>query len=128
MNRPPISVSATLLLIALNAAFWLVFAIIAALGLIPSFRAANAARWIMAILALGASACLAGLAIFLRRRNRLASYAGGVILAAIAVLSITDQAGLPDLFTFVISLVALGLMLKDRGWYLHGSSTPPKRD
>ena len=127
MNRTPISVSATLLLIALNASFWLVFALIAALGLIPSFRAANAARWIMAILALGASACLADLAIFLRRRSRIAFYAGGLILAAIAVLSITDQVGLLDLLTLVISLVALGLMLKDRGWYLQGSGAPPKR-
>jgi hypothetical protein len=113
MNRLPTSVSATLILIILNAAFWLVFAFIVALGAIPSITTDSVVKWV------GVSGFLTGIVIFLRRRNRLAFYAGVAILIAIAVLSITDEFGLPDLFTLLISLVALGLMLKDRAWYLH---------
>jgi hypothetical protein len=40
----------------------------------------------------------------------------------IAVLSITDEFGLLDLFCLLISLVPLGLMLKDRAWYLQTKS------
>ena len=119
MNRLPTSVSATLTLIILNAAFWLVFAFIVALGAIRSIPTDGVIKWVMVILALGVSGFLTGIVIFLRRRKRLAFYAGVAILIAIAVLSITDEFGLPDLFTLLISLVALGLMLKDRAWYLH---------
>jgi hypothetical protein len=122
MNRLPASISATLILIILNAAFWLVFAFIVALGAIPSITTDSVVKWV------GVSGFLTGIVIFLRRRNRLAFYAGVAILIAIAVLSITDEFGLPDLFTLLISLVALGLMLKDRAWYLHSSSTAPKRE
>ena len=128
MNRLPASVSATLILIILNAAFWLVFAFIVALGAIPSIPPDGVVKWVMVILALGVSGFLTGIVIFLRRRNRLAFYTGVAILATIVVLSITDEFGLPDLFTLLISLVALGLMLKDRSWYLQSSNAAPKRD
>lgn len=111
-------VSAALILIALNAAFWLIFAVIAALGLIPAFRASDAVRWVMALLAFGVSGCLIVLVILLRRRNRLAFYGGMGLLAVIAVLSITDEFGLPDVISLLISLAALGLLLKDRDGYL----------
>lgn len=128
MNRPPISVSATLILIVLNAAFWLVFAFIVALGAIQSISATGVGRWVMVVLALGVSGFLTGMAFFLMRRNRLAFYAGVTLLALIAVLSITDQFGWPDLLTLLICLVALGLMLKDRAWYLKSSKAVPKQD
>ena len=117
MNRLPTSVSATLVLIILNAVFWLVFALIAALGGIRSIAALGVVKWVMVILALGVSGLLGGISVFLMRRNRLAFYAGVTLLAIIAVLSSMDQFGWPDLFTLLISLVALGLMLKDRSWY-----------
>lgn len=46
-----------------------------------------------------------------------------VIYAVIAVLSITDQVGLPDLLTLVLSLAALVLVVKDRAWYLQENRT-----
>lgn len=126
MNRLPVTMLVALFLLALNAGFWLVYALIVALGLIPSFSTFPAFRWIMAGLAFGASGALAGLAFFLSRRNRLAFYAGCVILVVVAVLSITDEFGLPDLFTLLISLAALGLLLKNRAWYLQRSLVTAK--
>jgi hypothetical protein len=128
MNRLPTSVFATLMLILLDAAFWLIFAIIVALGVIRSIAAAGVIRWAMVILALGTSVVLAGIVLFLRRRNRLAFYAGVILLATIAVLSITDQIGLPDLFMLLINLFALGLMLKDRSWYLQSSNATSRQN
>ena len=55
----------------------------------------------------------------MRRRSRLAFNAAAALLALIAVLSITDQFGLADLVSLLLSLVPLVLLLKDRTWYLH---------
>jgi hypothetical protein len=122
MNHPPKSVSTTLIFIILNAAFWLVYAFIMAFGGIRSLAASSVVKWIMTILALGSSVALVGTAFFLGKRNRLAFYFGLVILAIIAILSVTDEFGLLDLFSLLISLIPLGLMLRDRAWYLQSQS------
>jgi hypothetical protein len=119
MNRPPTSVSVTLVLILLNAAFWLAFATLVANGAIGSIPSAGGIRWVMTILAFGCSAVLVGMAMLLKQRNRLAFHFSTVVLAMIAILSIADDFGLPDLISLLISLIPLGLLLKDRAWYLH---------
>jgi hypothetical protein len=125
MSRQPLSVSVTLGLILVNAAFWLVFAILVAAGAIGSIPA-GIIRWVMAVLALGCSGVLAGLAILLRWRNRLAFCFGVALMAVVALLSIADDFGLPDLATLLISLISFGLLLKDRAWYLRRCDDPPK--
>jgi hypothetical protein len=128
MNRPPASVSAALMLIILDAAFWLVFAILVALEAMGSTPATGAMKWVMVILALISSVALAGIAILLRKRVRFAFYFGLTLLALIAVLSITDQVGLLDLFTLLLNLGAFGLMVKDRTWYLRSGNSAPAAD
>jgi hypothetical protein len=125
MNRPPVSVFVTLLLILLNAAFWLGFAILLAAGGIRSLQAESVITWVMVNLAVISAMALAGIAFLLRRRSRFAYYVGLALLALIAVLSITDQVGLLDLFTLLVNLVALGLMVKDRAWYLQRDKAVP---
>jgi lysylphosphatidylglycerol synthetase-like protein (DUF2156 family) len=115
MNRKPVSVSIALVLILVNAAFWLIW------GLGFAFRPSSmpeGLKWIMVFLAIGSSVILAALAHFLKRRNRLAYYASLAFLAVIAVLSLTDEFGWLDLVSLLISLVPIGLLLKDRRWYL----------
>jgi hypothetical protein len=124
MNRPAKSVSITLVFIILNAIFWFVYAFIMALGGIPSTAISSTVKWVMAILALDSSAALVGTAIFLWRHNRFAFYFGLVILATIAILSITDEFGLLDIFSLLISLIPLVLMLRDRAWYLQPQHCP----
>ena len=126
MERTPTSVTATLLLIILIAIFWLVFAVIVLIGAHPSLPSEGIFKWIMLVLALGTSIVLAGLVILLRKRIRLAFYFGVVVFATIAVLSITDQIGWSDLAMLVINLVTLGLLIKDRAWYLRSGEAAPK--
>ena len=128
MNRPPSSVFPTLILIILNAAFWIGYVLIMAFGGIRSIAGSNGVKWVMTVLALGSSVALAGTATFLLRRNRFAFYFGLVLLATLSILSITDQFGLLDLFSLFLSLIPLGLMVKDRAWYLQSNDTGPKQN
>ena len=117
MAQRPASVTITLLCLWLQAGFWLVVALLVALGSFRAFASMGPLRWILAVLALGTAGFLAGLAILLQRRVRLAWLAGAAGLAALAVLSVTDQIGGMDIFTLLVSLVPLALMVKDRAWY-----------
>jgi hypothetical protein len=103
MKQIPRTVLATLMLISMNAVFWLGFAIIVALGGIPGFDGTAGEKWI-----------LAGMA----RRKKAAFYTAVTVLTIILVLSFTDQVGLWDVLTMLSILVALVLLLKDRKWYL----------
>jgi hypothetical protein len=115
MNRKPVSVSLTLALILVNAAFWLVYGFVFA---IRPTSLPGGIKWIMVLLAIGSSVILAVVAYLLNQPNRLAYYVGLAFLAVIAVLSITDEFGWLDLVSLLISLIPLGLLLKDRRWYL----------
>jgi hypothetical protein len=121
MKHIPKSVLATLVLIGMNAVFWLGFAIVAVVGGIPGFDGGNTEKWMLAGLALGTAVCLAALVYFLARRKRIAFYAATISLAIILVLSITDQVGLWDLLTMLSILAVLVLLFKDRKWYLNES-------
>jgi hypothetical protein len=130
MKNLPRSVFLALWLILFNALIWLGFGLAVAAGAIPSIPAAGGMRWIMAALAVGSAAFLAGLAFFLRRHSRPAYYLALGLLAVIAVLALADQVGLLDVAALVINLVPLGLLLKDRVWYLGrnpGGPEPPDR-
>ncbi len=117
MKRFPPAVRAALLLLALDALMWSSFGVVVAAGGITSI-AVPAVRWMMATLAWASAAALAVLAILLSRRVRVAFYLAIVLLAIIAVLSITDQVGWIDLAALAVSVIPLLLLLKDRAWYL----------
>ncbi len=118
MKHIPKTVVAALVLISLNAIFWLGFAVIAALGGIPGYDGSGIEKWLLVGLALGTALCLALLAFFLGRRNRFAYISGVVLLGGILVLSLTDQLGIWDILAMASILAALVLLLKDRKWYL----------
>jgi lysylphosphatidylglycerol synthetase-like protein (DUF2156 family) len=82
----------------------------------------------MAGLAWASAAALAGLAILLGRRIRVAFYLAVILLAIIAVLSITDQIGWVDVASLGVSVIPLALLLKDRAWYLRQKAPPGKPD
>ncbi len=115
MNHKPGSVSLTLALILVNTTFWLI------MGFVFSFKPTSmpeGMKWIIVLLAIGSSVILAIIAYMLNKHNRLAFIAGLAFLAVIAFLSITDEFGWLDLVSLLISLIPLGLLLKDRRWYL----------
>ncbi len=118
MNRVPISVIAAFVLILVIAAFWFVFALITALGLNWSFEQTGNFKWTMVGLAFGATAVLAALAVLMGRRHRLAYYLTFAALTLLEVTAFADQMGWLDLVALLVSLSALGLLIKDRRWYL----------
>ena len=118
MNRPPATVSATFMLMILNALIWTAFSALTAFGGIASISQAGVLRWLMAGLGLAAAAVLACTVLLLRRRSRIAYSSAIAVLAAIAVLSITDQVGILDLVSLSICLIPLLLLVKDRSWHL----------
>lgn len=123
MQDPPKTVLITVAFFVLNAVFWFAYTLIILFFGDQLSHVPLVIQWLMLLMALGCSIVLAGLAILLKRRNRLAFYAGVLLLTVIAVFSITDEFGLPDLFSLLISLIPLVLILKDRTWYLHQSES-----
>lgn len=121
MKNFPKTVTATLILILLNAAFWLGYAIITILTNNDPATASYVARWIFAFLALGTAAVLMTLFFLLRQRVRFACNVALIVLALLAVLSVTDQVGWWDIFSLLLSLIPFVLMLKDRKWYLRST-------
>jgi hypothetical protein len=124
MGHSPTSVRVALLLLALDALLWFAFGVVAAWGGIASINHPSIVRWVMAGLACASAAALAGLTILLGRRSRVAFFLTVILLAIIAILSITDQIGLVDLVSLAVSVVPLALLLKDRAWYLRRTDAP----
>lgn len=118
MTDRPSTVSAATILILADALVWAVLGFIAAADVHPGMPESDAVRWAMAISAFGCAAALVALAVLLRRRNRITYYLVVALLAAIAVVTVLDQFGLPDLAVLIIALLSLALLLKDRAWYL----------
>lgn len=114
----PRSAIAAQVLILVNAAFWLIFTVVAALGILPGALSAGLARWVMAGLALGTALVLSFLCFMLNKQKKWAYYASILVLLIIAVLSITDEAGLFDWLILIISLTAIVLMMVERSWFL----------
>ena len=123
MKNKPLTFIAAQALILIQALFWLVFSIYAALGSLPGHLASGAGRWIMTILALGIAGLLASLVFYLHRRRRTAFYGNLVILALIAILSITDEVGLFDWISLITSLAALILLIFSGSWYFGSEGT-----
>jgi hypothetical protein len=112
------SVTFDFVLMLLNAIFWIGFGISMALGIHPAIPENALLRWTMVILSFICGLTLAGGVILLTRHNKIAYYLVGVLLSAIAVLSITDQIGFTDLSILLITIVAIILLIKDSRWYL----------
>ena len=70
MTNRPATVPTTRLLVLLNAVLWLLFGVITAAGVRPSFREPSLIRWAMAASASLAASILVAFAGLLKRRSR----------------------------------------------------------
>jgi len=118
VNRNPVSVKVALILINLVGGVWLVFAILVAFDIHPSFPIPGMWRWVYAALSAGVFLVLAGMSYFLHRRSRFAFYLAVVSLGVLAFATILDQLGWVDFAIVLANLTALGLLINDRRWYL----------
>jgi len=67
---------------------------------------------------MGCALGLAGTAWFLVRRNRFAYYFLVALLGIITIVFLMDDFGIADLIFLSVHLLILGLLIKDRDWYL----------
>ena len=118
MKHPPKTTLITQILILLNAAIWAGYGLYTLLTHNTSGTGHSAATWIMSALALASAAALVIVVLLLRKRNRWGYLFGLALLTLIAVLSITDEIGLLDVLSLLISLAPLILLIRDRKWYL----------
>ena len=75
-------------------------------------------KGVMAALSLIMASILLGVFALLRKRSWIAYFAAVGLFAVTCILTIFDDFGLIDFIVLVINLVPLGLLIKDRAWYL----------
>ena len=118
MKKRPKTILITQYLILLNVAIWAGYAIFTLLTRNDSHTGISTATWIMSALALASALALVVVVLLLRQQRRSGYYLGLILLTLIAILSITDQLGLLDILSLLISLAPLILLIRDRKWYL----------
>ena len=120
VNTRPVSVTVTLVLMALLALSWLGIGVIIALGIHPGMRLLEPGpRTVMAALSLGAGGVALGLTLALARRSRLGFWAALAFLGLAALAVVFDDIGWADLIFVAINITPVILLLRDRLWYLH---------
>lgn len=114
----PRSVAIAHALILLGALIWLLFALLLALNAHPAFPDDPRIRSVMAVVSLAAGLVILVLLALLRQRRPLA-YSGMLAALAAAALSLLfDNVGPVDLLFLAITLIPIGLLIRDRRWYL----------
>lgn len=119
MTHRPLSVTMTLALILLDAALWLAFGLIVAVGLHPALPDNLVYKVVLSIAGFGAALVLAGLFALLVKRNRTGYFLTLTFLGMAAFAFFLDDVGWVDLAFLAVTLLPATLLLKDRNWYLH---------
>ncbi len=118
MTERPLSVTATMAFILVNALVWLVFGVIIAANAHPALQVSPLIKGIMAIISFATAGLLIGSFIFVSRHNRMAYYIVLALLTATFLANFFDNIGLVDLVVITINIIPIILLIKDRAWYL----------
>ncbi|WP_298820850.1 hypothetical protein [Chloroflexus sp.] len=118
MQTRPRSVSAAIILIAINCLIWLSLGLLLASNLHPAPPARPPVRAVMAILSFAIAATLAALLRFLASPHRAAYLLALGALGALSLAFLFDDFGWIDLIVFTINAAPLMLLVKARAWYL----------
>jgi hypothetical protein len=122
MLTRPRSVSIVLFFVCLNALVWLGLGLSMAFNLHPAMPDIPLLTGIMAVLSLAMAGLWLGTFSLLQKRTRIGYFGTLGLLAITCLLLIFDDFGLIDLVVLLINLLPLGLLLKDRAWYLEKQS------
>ena len=118
MHKPPRSVTIAHALILLGALIWFLFAVLLALNAHPGFPNDPRIRNVMAVLSVAVGSVILVLLFLLRKGHRLAYFGMLVALASAALALVFDDVGPVDLLFLAITLIPVGLLIRDRLWYL----------
>ena len=112
------SIIITRLFVLLNILIWLSLGIIIAFNVHPAVPDQPLLKALMAAGSLVLAAILSGLFFLMSKQNRVAYFLIVALFITTSLLTIFDDFGWVDLIVLVINLIPLGLLLKDRKWYL----------
>lgn len=122
MNKRPLSVFVTLILVVLNAFVWVVFGLIIAFNTHPSLPDIPIILWGMAIISFVIAATMVWLVYMLNNRYRIGYYCALALFITITFLTFLDQVGWSDLVILAINIAPIVLLIKERSWYLQNES------
>ncbi|NMB54489.1 MAG: hypothetical protein GYA15_07275 [Leptolinea sp.] len=118
----PATVKLTMALFLLIAVVWAGVGILylaGGTGYIPSMQIKAA----IGIVCLGCSLVTILVTFLLRRRNRLVYYTAVGLISMLLLGSFMDDLGWSDAVVIIVTMAALGLLIKDHAWYLGGRNT-----
>ncbi len=118
MANRSFSRSITRLFILLNIIIWFGLGILIAIDSHPAIPDQSLYKAFLTAGALSLAIILSGLFYFLGKQNRNAYYLTITALIITSLLAFFDDFGWIDLIVLVINLIPVGLLIKDRKWYL----------
>ena len=116
MNRP-LSAKVTFLFLLVNCLTWLILGVLIVTNSHPALPDQPMIMGIMAAASFAAAGILFGLFLLIYRRNKIGYYLTLAALIITAFLTFFDDFGLSDLIVFIIILIPVILLIKDRIWY-----------
>lgn len=116
MNRP-LSAKVTFLFLLVNCLTWLILGVLIVTNSHPALPDQPMIMGIMAAASFAAAGILFVLFLLIYRRNKIGYYLTLAALIITAFLTFFDDFGLSDLIVFIIILIPVILLIKDRIWY-----------
>jgi hypothetical protein len=117
------TVKLTIALVGVIAIGWFIFGLATITNLITPIPSGQV-RWAIGIIAIACSIVTALAAWLLAKRNPVVYCSTVFLLGMILIVSFMDELGWTDAILIVITGIALGLLIKDRRWYLENLNTP----
>jgi hypothetical protein len=117
MPAMPVSVKITLGLLSFLALSWFLFGVMAAANLITTIPSIQV-RLVLGGLGIACSLVTSLTGFLLSRRFRYVYQFSIILLVFIILMSLMDDLGWVDFSLIAITIAALGLLIKDRSWYL----------
>lgn len=118
----PTSVKITLGLLLFIALCWFAFGVMAAANLITTIPSTQI-RLVLGGLGIACALVTSLTAFLLSRRSRYVYQFSIILLVFIILMSIMDDLGWVDFSLIAITMAALGLLIKDRAWYLNNTNS-----
>lgn len=113
----PTTVKISIGLVAFIALFWFGLGILAINNQYVKISIPEV-RLVIGILSIGCSLSLAAAAWLLSRRNRITYLGAIILLGLILIASFMDDLGIVDFVLIAITAVTLGLLIKERAWFM----------
>lgn len=105
-----------------NCLTWLILGILIILNAHPALPDQPVILWVMGLLSLAAACVFLILSLLIYRRNQTGYYLALAALVLTALLIFFDDVGVSDLIVLMVVLIPVGLLVKDRAWYLRATN------